>query len=120
MDLRPTEIYEDFKSNRINKKKAIDLLITIIENIEDNIIKKESIEILDKFDFEYDETFNIFENILISESDENLRFAAAKIIRSKFLKKAVVPFLWALQHESSYNILITIIKSLKEISEDKY
>jgi len=120
MDLKPTKIYEDFKSNRINKKKAIDLLITIIENLEDNVVRKESIEILNKFDFEHNEIFNILENILISDSDENLRYSAAKIIRNKFLKKSVVPFLWALQHESSYNTLITIIKSLEEISEDKF
>ncbi|MHA2088060.1 MAG: HEAT repeat domain-containing protein [Promethearchaeota archaeon] len=120
MDLNPTEIYEGFKSSRIDKRKAVDLLITLIENIENSEIRKESIEALSKIDFEHDKVFNILENILISDADEYLRYTAAKIIRSKFLKKSLVPFLWALQHESSYNTLITVIKTLEELSEDKF
>ena len=120
MDLKPIEIYEDYKSSRINKKKAIDLLITIIENMESNVIRKESLEFLSKIDLKHNEIFNILENILVSDSDKDLRYSAAKIIGSKFLKKSLVPFLWALKYESSYNTLITVIKSLEEISEDKF
>jgi Leucine-rich repeat (LRR) protein len=117
MALIPSKIYDDYQNNRIDKKKAIDLLITLVENVEDSLIRKESIEVLGKIDFKYVEVFKILENIFISDSDEDLRFSAAKILSSKFSKKTLVPFLWALQHESSYNTLITIIKSLEEIGD---
>ena len=119
MTLFPQKIYEDFRSQIIQKSRAIDLLILLIEKIDDDSTRKECIEILNKIGVKHNRVFKILENILISDSDENLRYAAAKVIKNKFLNKALTPFLWALQHESSYDCLITIIKSLEEINDDK-
>lgn len=119
MTLFPQKIYKDFRSQIIQKSRAIDLLILLIEKIDDDSTRKECIEILNKIGVKHNRVFKILENILISDSDENLRYAAAKVIKNKFLNKALTPFLWALQHESSYDCLITIIKSLEEINDDK-
>jgi len=119
IDLIPTKIYENFRNKTISKTKTINLLITLIENIDDDIIRKECIEILNKLDFKQIKVFKILENVLISDANANLRYSAAKVIRTKFLNKALIPFLWALQHESSYNCLIAVVKSLEEISDDR-
>ena len=117
--MKPNEIYEDFRSRNVDKSKTIESLITLIENIDDDIVRKESIDILNKIDVKHKNVFKILENILISDSNENLRYAAAKVIKNKFLNKAIIPFLWVLQHESSYDFLITIIKSLEDLSDDR-
>jgi Leucine-rich repeat (LRR) protein len=119
IDLIPTKIYENFRNKTASKTKTINLLITLIENIDDDIIRQECIEILNKLDFKQNKVFKILENVLISDKNANLRYSAAKVIRTKFLNKALIPFLWALQHESSYNCLIAVVKSLEEISDDR-
>ncbi len=117
MDLQPRKIYEDFRLKRVDKAKTVELLVSLIETIEDDKIRKDSIETLNKIDITKSRVFKFLENILISDSNEDLRYSAAKVIKSRFLKKSIIPFLWVLQNESSYNCLITIITSLEEISD---
>ena len=115
----PREIYEKFRHKIINKKETIKLLLSQLENIEDDELRKDAVEILYEFDLKHTKVFKILENILISDENEYLRCAAAKIIKSKFLNKALNPFLWSLQHESYYNCLMIILKSLKEIKDER-
>ncbi|MFW9941984.1 MAG: leucine-rich repeat domain-containing protein [Candidatus Thorarchaeota archaeon] len=119
MQLTPRAIYENFRNNNIDENKIIDALISLIENVDDIEIRDDCIEILNKLDFKNRKLFKILENILISDENENLRYIAAKIIKSKFKKKALIPFLWAVQHESSYNCLIIMIKTLEELHDDR-
>jgi len=118
MGLKPYQIYENFKKNIVNKNETINLLVSILENFEDSTIRKESLEILNKLDVNDKFVFRVLENILVSDLDENLRSTAAQIIGTRFLKNSLIPFLWALQHESSYKCLIKILKSLKNITKE--
>ena len=119
MILTPNKIYENFISQVIDKSKTVDLLITFIETIGDDVIREECIHILNKIDIHHNKVFKILENIFLSDSNGDLRYAAARVIKNKFLNKALSPFLWALKFESSYNCLVCIIKSLEEISDTK-
>ncbi|MHA2129168.1 MAG: HEAT repeat domain-containing protein, partial [Promethearchaeota archaeon] len=83
MDLTPNEIYENFRRNDVDISKTIDLLISLIENIEDDTVRYECIEILNKLDFKQQKVFKILENILVSDKNENLRYSAAKVIKTK-------------------------------------
>jgi len=118
MGLKPYQIYESFKKNTVNKNETINLLVSILENIDDSTIRKECLEILNKLDVNHKFVFRVLENILVSDLDENLRCTAAQIIGTRFLKNSLVPFLWALQHESSYKCLIKILKSLENITKE--
>ncbi len=119
MGLIPKKIYENYLKEKVGKKETVDLLITLIENIEDDIVRKECIDTLNKLDLKSVKVFKILEQILISEPNEDLRYSAAKVIKNKFIKNALNPFLWTLQHESSYDCLITVIKSLEKIGDDR-
>lgn len=119
MNLQPNAIYNDYRGQSIDKVKIVELLIDIIENIDNDDLRGESIEILNKIDIKQNRVFKILENILISDLNENLRHAAAKVIINKFRSKALKPFLWALQHESCYNCLITVLKSLERVNDIK-
>ncbi len=120
MGLKPYQIYENFKKNTVNKNETVNLLISLIENIDDCIIRKDCLEILNKLDVKRESVFKVLENILISDLDANLRSIAAQIIGTRFLKKSFLPFLWTLQHESSYICLITILKSLENIAKENF
>ncbi|MBY9020506.1 MAG: leucine-rich repeat domain-containing protein [Candidatus Lokiarchaeota archaeon] len=119
MILTPNKIFESFRSQVIDKSKTVDLLITLIETLEDDEVREKSIYMLNKIDIQHNKVFKILENIFLSDSNGDLRYAAARVIKNKFLNKALSPFLWALKFESSYNCLVCIIKSLEEISDNK-
>lgn len=117
MSLSPEKICEEFKNNNLDKHTAFDLLISLIENSENENARIESIECLEKIGIFNGRTFAILENILISDSNGNIRNAAVKIIEKNFNnQKALNPLKWALSHESNYDCLITIIKTLEKVN----
>ncbi|MHA1915388.1 MAG: leucine-rich repeat domain-containing protein [Promethearchaeota archaeon] len=118
MELIPSKIYGNFLSGSASKSHTLDSLITLIENDKNDLVRKDCIETLNKLDFNNKKIFKILENILISETNEKLRFAAVKVIKEKYQEKCIRPFLWALHHETSYTCLITIINSLKLIKDE--
>ena len=118
MILTPEKICEEFENNNLDKHTAFDLLISLIENSENENDRVKSIESLEKIGIFNGKTFTILENILISDSNGNIRNAAAKVIEKKFSnEKALVPLKWAIKHESNYECLITIIKTLEKIND---
>jgi len=118
MILTPEKICEEFENNNLDKHTAFDLLISLIENSENENDRVKSIESLEKIGIFNGKTFTILENILISDSNGNIRNAAVKVIEKKFSnEKALVPLKWAIKHESNYECLITIIKTLEKIND---
>ncbi|MFX0043145.1 MAG: leucine-rich repeat domain-containing protein [Candidatus Hodarchaeota archaeon] len=117
MTLNPEKICEEFENHNLDKQTAFDLLISLIENSENENIRVKSIENLEKIGIFNAHSFTILENILISDSNENVRNAAATIIQKRFTnEKALDPLKWAIKHESNYECLITIIKTLVKIN----
>lgn len=119
MTVKPSKIYHSIQRGVINKFKAAELLEDIIENVDDDEVRKDCLVILNKFDFKNKKLFKILENLLISDLNEDIRYTAAKIIKNKFIDKALTPFIWSLQNESSFNILRSIILSFKNIADDR-
>ncbi|MFX1409158.1 MAG: hypothetical protein ACFFA6_02305 [Promethearchaeota archaeon] len=117
MILTPEKICEEFHNNKLDKYTAFELLISLIENSENEDIRKQSIGSLEKIGLFNDRTFRIMENILISDSNGDLRNTAAKVIKKKFNnEKALIPLEWAIKHESNYGCLITMLKTIEKIN----
>ncbi len=110
------KIYEDFRNNRINKSTAFDLLTSLIENSENENVRLEAIISLEKIGLKNNNLFNFLENLLISDSNSLIRNAAIKFLKHLFLEKAINPLKWAINHETDYECLVTIIQSLEEIN----
>ncbi|MFX1306057.1 MAG: leucine-rich repeat protein [Promethearchaeota archaeon] len=115
MSLTPKKIFKQFEGNEINKFAAFEQLVSFIENSEDDSIRFDAIQILDKICVFNDSLFTILENIIISEVNEKIRNAAIQFINNRFLNKALVPLKWAIKNETDYNCLVSIIKSLENI-----
>ena len=116
MELNPDAIYEDYINNRLDKLTIIKQLISIIENYDDNIIREDSIKVLGKMKLISENLFELFENLLLSDSNENIRNAAAKYLSEHHLNDSLAVFKWSIQHEKSYKCLLTIVKALVKIN----
>ncbi|TFG22707.1 MAG: hypothetical protein EU529_09665 [Promethearchaeota archaeon] len=118
MEITPQKICEDFRSNRLDKHSAIKQLISLIENSDDEEIREESVYSFQKIGAINEDLslFEILENLLISDLNEKVRIAAAKLIKNNFLHKAIEPMKWAIQHESDCECCIIIIETLVKIN----
>ncbi len=119
MVLTPKRIYEEFGNSNINKFRAYDLLTSFIENSEDEEIRVDSIKYLEKIGVFHEKLFNFLENILISDSNREIRIIAAEFLKNKFLEKSINPFKWVIKHETDYECIIIAIKSLKKINSSE-
>ncbi len=116
MDLNPQTILKDYTDKRIDKSTAIKLLVSGIENNDEEQFRLEAISILNALKIKTKTLFEFFENILLSDSSEVIRNAAAKYISANFLEISLPVYQWVIQHETSYYCLITVVNSLVKIN----
>jgi len=118
MEITPQKICEDFRSNRIDKHSAVKQLISLIENSDDDEIREESVYSFQKIGVKNEDIFlfKFLENLLISDLNEKVRIAAAKLIKDNFLKEALEPMKWAIQYESDCECFISIIETLVKLN----
>ena len=119
MNLSPKKVLEQFERNEINNSIAFDQLISFVENSENEHIREEATQILDRIGIFSEKLFGILENILISDTNRKIRNIALKFLERRFLNKALTPLKWAINHENDYECLITIIESLKKVNSEE-
>ena len=119
MEKAPLDILDKFLNKSIDKESLIDQLLTLIESGISVNLRLSAINAIDDirkkgFNFgpKSDNVFQIFENLLVSDSSEQLRSAAASFLSSNFAERTLYPMLWALYHENSPPTLKIIIESL--------
>jgi len=115
MILNPQTVLEDFNNRYIDKSTATKLLTSIIENYDEENFRLEAINILNTLKIKTKTLFEFFENLLLSDSSEVIRNAAAKYVSTNYLEISLPVFLWVIQHETSYHCLVTVVNSLVEI-----
>lgn len=116
MELTPKKIYEDFETNKIDKRTAADLLISLIDNTDHEDTRIECIENLKKIGVVNDKIFDFLENLLISDLNAKIRCASANYIKDFFLDKSLSLIEWVAQYETDYYCLCTIIQTLVELN----
>ena len=114
MTISPIKIYEDFRYNKISKHDAVDFLILLIENSQEIRIRISALDLINKIELYSNNLFGFIENLFISDLNEDIRYLALQIIMKKFKDHALRPLLWALQHEPSHRILLSILLCLKQ------
>ena len=119
MVLAHSKILEKFRDKRIDKKSALEQLLALIENSSSFKIRLKCIQIISQIWKMNEKTaslseniFKVFENLLISDSNESIRNAAALFLSSNFNDKAYKPMKWALHNDYSQLVLETILNSL--------
>ena len=117
--LTPKRIYKDFENKIINKHNAFYLLISLIENSDNEDIRLSSLKFLEKIGIINEHYFNIIENMLISDSNVKIRITSAELLQKKIFDNTLAPLKWALRHETDYKCLIMIIQSLEKINNNE-
>jgi hypothetical protein len=115
MILNPQTVLEYYNNRYIDKSTATKLLTSIIENYDEENFRLEAINILNTLKIATKTLFEFFENLLLSDSSEVIRNAAAKYVTTNFLEISLPVFLWVIQHETSYHCLVTVVNSLVKI-----
>ncbi len=117
----PYKIYEDFKNRKIDKKGALDLLISLIDDDHEYEEKTRilGIKFLGLIHPKEKKIFDFIENILISDLNEEMREHAANVLILNFPEKASKPITWVLKHDKDDNFLFSIIKSLEKSGDNK-
>lgn len=115
MILNPQTVLENYNNSSIDKSTATKLLTSIIENYDEENFRLEAINILNTLKIKSKTLFEFFENLLLSDSSEVIRNAAAKYVNTNFLEISLPVFRWVIQHETSYHCLVTVVNSLVKI-----
>ena len=122
--LTPDRIINNNLDGTLNNSEAIENLLLLVEQSDDQRIRVNSIEALKRFflnDKNKKETiFKILENCVVSDDNISVQCTAAKIIIQQFPKKCKKPLLWVIQHEKSAYIKIRLIELFKTIDEEFY
>jgi Leucine-rich repeat (LRR) protein len=123
----PAKIYEEFINENTDKITSINKLITLIENSDNLIIREQSVRYLDKIagknlknDVSIVDFFKIFENLIISDSNERIRRAALMSLVNCYKERSYVPLKWSLHHEESPTNLEEILSHLMNILDIIY
>lgn len=117
--LTPHKIFEKFCQNELDKTSSIELLLSIIENSADNPLRLESIDILNKIRVNSEAVFKIIENLMISDASPEIRTSALNCLFTNFQEKVITPIKWMITHETVFECLIAILKTLAEIENDE-
>ncbi|TFF89942.1 MAG: hypothetical protein EU548_05535 [Promethearchaeota archaeon] len=115
MKLTPEIIYTRYKEKSIDKNTAIEQLISLIENIEKIRIRLESIDTLAKMGTKKNSVFELLENLLLSDSIDEIRITAARALKKNFLERSLSPMRWALEHDESPLLLNIVFETLHSI-----
>jgi len=97
MPLTPEAILKDYINRDIEKPIAVELLITLIDNADNIKTRIESINTLNKIPIEDDKTFKFLEHLMISDSNEEVRYLTCRVIKRQFLNKPVAVIRMRLQ-----------------------
>lgn len=118
MVLIPKKILEDYKNNNLNKQSAIKSLISLIENSDNDEIRVECLRNFEKIGIDGEKIFKFLENLLISDSSNDVRRVTAELIQKNFIKKALPVMKWAITYETDCDCLYYIINALKKINNE--
>ncbi|MFX0147478.1 MAG: leucine-rich repeat domain-containing protein [Candidatus Hodarchaeota archaeon] len=119
MSLNPKEIYEKFSQKVLDKNTALILLESIIENSEDNKLRLESIDILKKIGINDKYTYQFIENLLISDSNHEIRKFALDLVYKDHPEKILKLIKWIVKNEMPYSFLIAVIKTLEIMGNEE-
>lgn len=118
MSLTPEAIFNDFQNDVLDKETAIDLLLSLIENVESIQLRSISMGYLIRIGVINTKVYKSLENICISDSNNDLRIQAAQSIKELYHEKSLPLLKWLLNHEKSLKVLITITRLLGEINSN--
>ncbi len=118
--LSPKIINKSFHVGELSKKKALELLLSLIESSDDAKIRSESIETLDKIGCTGNKIFKILENCLVSDENAIVRTSAVKGVIHNFIDNGLSLLEWVVEHDKSPLVLKIIFDYFKNSNNQEF
>lgn len=119
LDYTPEQLYQRFSNKEIDKLTLINSLLLLIEESTEEIHRIDAINQLRSLGIKSDHLFTIMENLMISDSNDKVRNAAAHYINYLYYEKSYSIINWGIQYEQSYDCLLTMINTLKKVHSEE-
>jgi len=113
----PRQIFERYQKGEFDRDSVVKVLISLIEESEDKRLRLESLEVLNKLESKDPQIIKLIQHLLISDSDDRMRYMAAKMLIERFLSQSHSEVRWALENDPSIDNLQVIIESLRIVDE---
>ncbi|MBD3253748.1 MAG: hypothetical protein GF383_01580 [Candidatus Lokiarchaeota archaeon] len=114
-NITPSKILEEYDRGTIDKLSALNLLITLINNSNDNNERCQCVKFLERLLHLGLPVFKFLENLMVSDSHSEIRILSSSLIAKYFQNKAQKLLKWVLDHEKEYNCLVSAIQNLQSI-----
>ena len=98
-ELTVAKIYNYVSTKSINKSEATELLNYFIENSDDSEIRNISILAFKVLGFKNSRVFNILENCLLSDQNQDVKKAAIEVLTYNFPEKSQKLLNWFYKHK---------------------
>ena len=117
-------LIQDIRENKVDYNSVLNQFFLIIEESNDENTRIKYIKslkyIIPQFNPQLNQrTFDLLENLLISDATSSIRRAVISILSTFFQDQALKPITWALKNDSNYNCLVSIFKALASINNDE-
>ena len=101
-DLTVAKIYDYVTTKQMTKSQAIELLSLILENSENNEIRKICILAFKVLKLKSNKSFSVLESYLLSEENPNVKKVLVEIISHNFPKKSRELLNWIKKHDKDF------------------
>ena len=118
--LTPEKIYSRVLNKVIEKKEALKLFESLLNNSDNEETRYSALDFIGKIALDDKKTFEVIENCLISDESPLVRFEAAKILIQTFPKREIEPILWAIQNEKSIYFFKQLIDLLDTYDTSRF
>ena len=118
--LTPEKIYSRLLNKEIEKKDALKLFESLINNNDNEETRYTALEFIGKIALDDKKTFEVIESCLISDESPLIRFEAAKILIQTFPEREIEPLLWAIQNEKSIYFFKKLIDLLETYDTSRF
>jgi hypothetical protein len=114
------KIYNDSLNKSITKATASEMLITLVEESHDDIIRIKSIDFLGKLCLKDKKIFKILENVLISDENPLIRSVALEFLFKSYPNECYKTIKWMIENDHSSTVLRTIALLLKNNPDNTF
>ncbi len=118
--LTPEKIYSRILNKEIEKKDAIKLFESLINNSNNEDTRHTALGFIGKIALDDKKTFEVIESCLISDESPLVRFEAAKILIQTFPKREIESLLWVIQNEKSIYFFKKLIDLLETYDTSRF
>jgi len=119
-DLRPLDVLDKYHENKIDRATAINHFQLFIESSDIEVLRLDALDFLGEMTPLPKELYPFLEDLLVSDSIEEMRAIAARLIINNFLERGKTAIEHVCQNPCTFILVKYILETLKAVDLDFY